>query len=86
LEDAFNIPHGHLIIDVPRPELLMSEPRLHKTDIFVVEGDEIKTLDDFTPIAKAIRSRIIPEWVVMIITDEKYRDAISKNAEAILFG
>ena len=86
LEDAFCIPHGHLIIDIPRPELLMSEPRLHKTDIFVVERDEVKTLDDFTPIAQAIRSRIIPEWVVMIITDEKYRDAVSKNAESILFG
>ncbi len=86
LEGAFGIPHGHLIIDIPRPELLMAEPRLHKTDIFVVEHDEIKTLDDFTPIAEAIRSRIIPEWVVMIITDEKYRDAVSKKAEAILFG
>jgi len=86
LEDAFGIPHGHLIIDIPRPELLMSEPRLHKTDILVVERDEVKTLDDFTPIAQAIRSRIIPEWVVMIITDEKYRDAVSKNAESTLFG
>ena len=85
LEDSFGIPHGHLIIDIPRPELLMAEPRLHKTDIFVVELDEVKTLDDFTPIAEAIRSRIIPEWVVMIITDEKYRDDVAKQAEHLLF-
>ncbi|MEE9440833.1 MAG: HD domain-containing protein [Candidatus Thermoplasmatota archaeon] len=86
LEDAFGIPHGHLIIDVPRPELLIAEPRLHKTDIFVVDRDEVKTLDEFTPIAEAIRSRGTPDWIVMIITDEKYRDVVSKNAEAVLFG
>jgi len=86
LEETFNIPHGHLIIDIPRPELLVSEPRLHKTDIFVVDRDEVKTLDDFTPIAEAIRSRITPDWIVMIITDEKYRDAVSKKAETLLFG
>ena len=70
LENAFDIPQGHLIIDIPRPELLMAEPRLHKTDIFVIDRNEIKTLDDFTPIAKAIRSRITTDWIVMIITDE----------------
>ncbi len=86
LEDAFEIPHGHLIIDVPRPELLIAEPRLHKTDIFVVDRDEVKTLDEFTPIAEAIRSRVTPDWIVMIITDEKYRDVVSKKAEAVLFG
>ena len=86
LEDAFNIPHGHLIIDIPRTELLVSEPRLHKTDIFVVDQGEVKILDEFTPIAKAIRSRITPDWIVMIITDEKYRDVVSKKAEGVLFG
>ncbi len=44
------------------------------------------TLDEFTPIAEAIRSRITPDWIVMIITDEKYRDVVSKKAEAVLFG
>jgi len=86
LEHVFDIPQGHLIIDIPRPELLMAEPRLHKTDIFVIDRNEIKTLDDFTPIAKAIRSRTTPDWIVMIITDEKYRDIVSKKAEILLFG
>jgi hypothetical protein len=45
----------------------------------------MKTLDDFTPIAKAIRSRVAPDWAIMIITDEKYRKIIAKKAEPILF-
>ena len=64
LEDVFHIPKGHIIIDIPHPELLRAEPRIHKTDIQVIDRKEIKTLDDFTPIAKAIRSRIAPDWAI----------------------
>jgi uncharacterized protein len=85
LEDAFHIPKGHIIIDIPHPELLRAEPRINKTDIQVIDKKEIKTLDDFTPVAKAIRSRIAPDWALMIITDEKYRKNVAKKAERILF-
>ena len=84
-EQIFHIPGGHIIVDIPLPELLRAEPRINKTDIGIVENDEIKTLDDFTPIAKAIRSRIAPDWVIMIVTDEKHRDAVSKKAKKVLF-
>ncbi len=85
LENAFDIPKGHLIIDMPRLELLRAEPRINKTDISVIDRNKVKKLDDFTPVAKAIRSRITPDWIVMIITDEKYREAVSKKAKEILF-
>ncbi|DAC73340.1 MAG TPA: hypothetical protein DSN98_00185 [Thermoplasmata archaeon] len=85
LEEAFRIPKGHIIIDIPRPELLRAEPRINNTDIQVIDRDELKTLDEFTPIAKAIRSRISPDWAFMLITDEKYRKAVAKKVERILF-
>jgi uncharacterized protein len=85
LEDAFHIPKGRLIIDVPRPELLRSEPRINKTDIQVLDQKELKSLDDFTPIAEAIRSRIAPDWALMIITDEPYRQKVAKKAKDIVF-
>ena len=85
LEDVFHIPKGHIIIDIPRSELLRAEPRINKTDIQVMDRNKIKTLDDFTPVAKAIRSRIAPDWAIMLITDEKYRKIVAKKAEGILF-
>jgi hypothetical protein len=81
-----NLPSGHVIIDIPSYELLQAEPRIKQTNIPIVDEDRIRNLDDFTPVAKAIRLREIPDWIVMIITDEKYKDIISKNAEKILFG
>jgi len=85
LEKALNIPVGHIIIDVPYQELHLAEPRIDQTDIMIVDEDEMKTLDEFTPIAGAIRSRVVPDWIIMILTDEKYRDVVSKKAEKILF-
>jgi hypothetical protein len=85
LEAAFSIPRGHIIIDVPRQELLRAEPRLRKTDIGVLDKDVVKSLDDFTPVAGAIRSRVTPDWALMVVTDERFRDAVSKKAEKLLF-
>ena len=85
IEEKLNIPRGHIIIDIPYQELHKAEPRIDQTDIQIIDGNEIKTLDDFTPVANAVRSRNIPDWCIMIITDEKYRKNVSVNAEKILF-
>jgi len=85
LEGALNIPTGHIIIDVPYQELHRAEPRINQTNITIVEENDAKVLDEFTPIAEAIRSRIVPDWAVMIITDEKFREIVSKKAEKILY-
>ena len=51
----------------------------------IIDEEEGKSLDDFTPVSKAIRSRHIPDWSVMIITEEKYRDKVEEKAKKILF-
>jgi HD superfamily phosphohydrolase len=84
-EEALNIPPGHIIIDIPRPELLRAEPRIHKTDVRIMDKNNLKTLDDFTPVAKAIRSRIAPDWSLMVLTDEKYRHKVAKKAKEMIF-
>jgi HD superfamily phosphohydrolase len=85
IEEMFHIPPGHLIIDIPQPELLRAEPRINNTEIRVLDRNKTKSLDEFTPIAKAIRSRIAPDWALMVITDEKYRKSVARKIEGILF-
>jgi HD superfamily phosphohydrolase len=84
-EEKLGIPQGHIIIDVPETELHLNEPRIDKTNILVVDNNKGKKIDDFTPIIDAIKSRKIPDWYVMIISDEKYRKILSVKAEEILF-
>ncbi len=85
LEDTLNIPKGHVILDVPYAEIHLSEPRIDLTNISIFDKNQIRPLNDFTPVPEAIRLRGIPDWRVMIITDEKYRDLVEKNAEKVLF-
>jgi len=85
LEKSLNIPTGHLIIDIPHQELYQAEPRIYKTNMSIIDGDSVKTLDHYTPMAKAVKSRSIPDYIIMIVTDDKYRDIVSKKAEKILF-
>ena len=84
-EELLGIPRGHIIIDIPENELHQAEPRIDKTDIKILDGNEIKPFDSYTPIGGALKSRVIPDWVVMIVTDEKYRNMVSKKADEILF-
>ena len=85
IEKELDIPSGHIIIDVPDRELHQAEPRIHQTDIMIVDENKMKALDEFTPVANALRSRDIPDWMIMIITDGKFRDVVSKHAEDLLF-
>ncbi|HID25866.1 MAG TPA: HD domain-containing protein [Thermoplasmata archaeon] len=84
-EEKLGIPKGHVIIDVPQQELFLSEPRIDKVDISVVNGGEIQSIKEFTPITEAIKSRVIPDWSLMVVTDERYREEVSRKAESILF-
>ena len=84
-EERLGIPRGHVIIDAPQGELFLSEPRIDKVDIPVIDGGKVKSIREFTPITDAIRSRPIPDWSVMVVTDEKYREKVAQIAEKILF-
>ncbi|HDM67227.1 MAG TPA: HD domain-containing protein [Thermoplasmatales archaeon] len=84
-EETLGIPRGYIIIDAPSNELHQSEPRLLRTNIPIIEQGEKKSLEEFTPVADAIRMRAIPDWIVMVICDEKQREKVSKHTEEILF-
>jgi len=84
-EEKLKIPRGHVIIDVPYTELHLSEPRISKTDIPIFTENNVKKLEDFTPMSNAIKSRTIPDWTIMIVVDEKHKNKVLDNAEKILY-
>jgi HD superfamily phosphohydrolase len=79
-----SIPEGHIIIDIPAKELNFSEPRMHKTDIKVLDKT-VKPLTKYTPLARALQLRELPEWAIMIVTDKKYAEPVIKAAKKVLF-
>jgi HD superfamily phosphohydrolase len=84
-EETLSIPEGHIIIDAPLLDLIIAEPRIKEINMPVIENNDIKMLTHYTPVAEAIKMRKIPDWDLMILSDEKYRDKIMNHAHEILF-
>ena len=76
---------GYVIIDMPGKEIMLSEPRIKKMDIEILNGNEIKPLKEYTPITTALKEREIT-WAIMVCTPEKYKGMVKKYAEELLFG
>ena len=76
---------GAIIIDLPEPDLLLSEPRIGRADIKVLSGDRLKSLSKLTPFSKAIQQKKISRWAVVVACDKKNRDDVDRTAEKIIF-
>jgi HD superfamily phosphohydrolase len=74
-----------VILDVPERELLISEPRIGKTEVPILNGDRVKPLTKYSPIAKALQSRSVHDWAVMVSTPANHRDVVEEVAERVLF-
>ncbi len=81
-----SIPEGNIIIDVPSEELKFSEPRIKKTDIKILDESKLRPLARYSPLARALQIRDIPDWKIMVATDQKYRDEVQKVVAKRLFG
>jgi hypothetical protein len=79
------IDEGKVIIDIPGKELLISEPRIKKMNVNILDGNELKPLSEFTPLSDALQMRGVMDWAIMVCSPEKYRDKVGRNAERVIF-
>jgi len=79
------IPDGRAIIDIPLPELLISEPRIAMTDVRVLDGEKVHYFRKVSPLGRALQARQVSDWVVMVAADSKFRKEVGKAAERVLF-
>jgi len=79
-------PDGSVAIDIPAKEVILSEPRIHKTGILILDKGKVRPLERFTPLARALELRPVPSWIVMVSCAKRYREAVAKMAPKVLFG
>lgn len=78
-----SIPEGHILIDIPRTELQLSEPRIKRTQVKIHDRD-LKPLSSYSPLARALQLRPVPDWEIMVAVDQEYMDRV-KDIEKKLF-
>ena len=75
---------GYVIVDAPGRDILLSEPRLKKMDVKILDN-EIKPLSEYTPLANALQMRGVTDWGIMVCCPEEAKEKVSKIAEKVLW-
>jgi len=75
---------SEVILDMPERELLISEPRIGKTEVPILEGDRVRPLSRYSPLAKALQSRNVFDWAVMVSCPARHRADVAKAAAKVL--
>jgi HD superfamily phosphohydrolase len=79
-------PRGSAMVDLPHPDLLLSEPRISKADVRVLTSRGVKSFSSQTPFGKAVRDRHVSNWVLMVAADRRHLASVQKVAERVVFG
>jgi uncharacterized protein len=85
IAERAGIPDSEVLLDIPERSLLLSEPRIGKTDVPILDGERVKPLSRYSPLAKAIQSRGVHDWAVMVSTPAANREAVERAAPKVLF-
>jgi HD superfamily phosphohydrolase len=81
---ASGAPKGSVIVDMPRSELDLSEPRLNRVDLRIFDEGETLSLESLSPLGKALKTRKTSDWCLMVSADKKHRDAVSDSVEKVV--
>lgn len=79
------VKEADVILDVPEKEVLLSEPRIGKTEVPILNGDRVRVLSKHSPLAKALQARSVHDWAVMVSAPAEHRAAVGEAAERVLF-
>lgn len=86
LANKMNVSPHKVIVDVPHRELKLSEPRLSRTNIKVLDDNRLYSLSRFSPLARALKKRPTQSWALMVSCPETMRDELSTIAERVIVG
>ncbi|MFP4000712.1 MAG: HD domain-containing protein, partial [Thermoplasmata archaeon] len=76
-----NVDENDILVDVPYEEVKLSEPRLAKTGIKILEGNDLEPLSKYSPLARALQRRPPQPWALMVSCLTDMREHIGKQAE-----
>ncbi len=85
IAERARVSEAEVIVDVPEKELLISEPRIGKTEVPILNGDRVRPLSKYSPLAKALQARSVHDWAVMVSCPPAIRETVEKVAAKVLF-
>lgn len=81
-----NFSENKVIVDVPHEELKLSEPRLARTSVKILEEGRLYNLSRYSPLAYALQKRPTQPWVLMVSCPEDLREELGDIAKKEIMG
>ena len=75
---------SEVIVDLPSKSTLLSSVKIGKTDVQILDGNKLRSVTTFSPIAKSLQNRPIYDWSIMISAPNGYTEAVRKAAKEII--
>lgn len=75
---------SEVIVDLPSKSTLLSSVKIGKTDVQILDGNKLRSVTIFSPIARSLQNRPIYDWSIMISAPKGYTEAVNKAAKEII--
>lgn len=77
---------SEVIVDLPSRSSLFCMLRAGKTDIPIWDGEKVRPISRYSPLAKALQTRDVHDWTLLVSCPVQHREAVEKAAWKVLFG
>ncbi len=81
-----NTDENKILVDVPHEEIKLSEPRLSKTGIKILDDGDLAELSSYSPLARALQRRPTQPWALMVSCPSEIREKIGEKARREIMG
>ncbi len=75
---------SQVIVDIPSKSTLLSSVKIGKTDVQILDGNKLRSITTFSPLAKSLQNRSIFDWSIMISAPKGCEEAVNKAAKDII--
>ena len=86
-EDIANLAgldRSQVIVDLPSKSTLLSNVKIGKTDVQILDGNRLRSVTIFSPLAKSLQNRSIYDWSIMISAPKEHVEKVRKAAKDIV--
>ena len=84
IADEAGVDYSEVIVDIPSRSSLLSNVKIGKTDVSILYEGRVRPITRISPLSKALQSRDIFDWAIMVSTPEMFKERVRKAATSIL--
>ncbi len=78
------VDQSEVIVDMPSKSTLLSNVKIGKTDVLIFDDGKVRPITKFSPLAKALQSRDVFDWAIMISAPKDHVDDVRKAARNVI--